>query len=232
MQIHGLQKLTLLDYPGHMAATVFTGGCNFRCPYCHNSELVLRPESVPMIPEAEVFAFLKARAKMLEAVCVTGGEPTLQKDLPEFLAKVRSLGYRDKLDSNGQAPSVLAGLLQNKLVDYVAMDIKNCRERYGETIGVPNFRTDAVEASVQLLMRSGIQYEFRTTVCKELHDTESIKRIGEWIAGARHYYLQPYRESDQVMHKGVFHAPEREELIAWKELLAKTISAVDIRGLD
>lgn len=232
MQIHGLQKLTLLDYPGHMAATVFTGGCNFRCPYCHNSELVLRPESVPMIPEAEVFAFLKARAKMLEAVCVTGGEPTLQKDLPEFLAKVRSLGYRVKLDSNGQAPSVLAGLLQNKLVDYVAMDIKNCRERYGETIGVPNFRTDAVEASVQLLMRSDIQYEFRTTVCKELHDTESIKRIGEWIAGARHYYLQPYRESDQVMHKGVFHAPEREELIAWKELLAKTISAVDIRGLD
>ncbi|MBO4766696.1 MAG: anaerobic ribonucleoside-triphosphate reductase activating protein [Lachnospiraceae bacterium] len=232
MQIHGLQKLTLLDYPGHMAATVFTGGCNFRCPYCHNSELVLRPESVPMIPEAEVFAFLKARAKMLEAVCVTGGEPTLQKDLPEFLAKVRSLGYRVKLDSNGQAPSVLAGFLQNKLVDYVAMDIKNCRERYGETIGVPNFRTDAVEASVQLLMRSGIQYEFRTTVCKELHDTESIKRIGEWIAGARHYYLQPYRESDQVMHKGVFHAPEREELISWKELLAKTISAVDIRGLD
>ena len=232
MQIHGLQKLTLLDYPGHMAATVFTGGCNFRCPYCHNSELVLRPESVPMIREAEVFAFLKARAKMLEAVCVTGGEPTLQKDLPEFLVKVRSLGYRVKLDSNGQAPSVLAGLLQNKLVDYVAMDIKNCRERYGETIGVPNFRTDAVEASVQLLMRSGIQYEFRTTVCKELHDTESIKRIGEWIAGARHYYLQPYRESDQVMHKGVFHAPEREELIAWKELLAKTISAVDIRGLD
>lgn len=232
MQIHGLQKLTLLDYPGHMSATVFTGGCNFRCPYCHNSELVLAPDSVPTIPEADVLAFLKARAKMLEAVCVTGGEPTLQKDLPEFLKKVRDLGYRVKLDTNGQLPTVLSSLLSAGLVDYVAMDIKNCRERYGETIGVRDFRTDAIETSVGLLMGGSIPYEFRTTVCKELHDTASMTLIGQWIAGARHYYLQPYRESDQVMHKGIFHAPERETLIAWKELLNKTIPSVDIRGMD
>lgn len=232
MQIHGLQKLTLLDYPGHMAATVFTGGCNFRCPYCHNSELVLRPESVPMIPEAEVFAFLKARAKMLEAVCVTGGEPTLQKDLPEFLVKVRSLGYRVKLDSNGQAPSVLAGLLQNKLVDYVAMDIKNCRERYGLTVGIRDFRTDAVDASVNLLLNSNIHYEFRTTVMTELHDNAAMESIAQWIAGAHRYYLQPFRESDQVMFKDQFHAPTPEVLRTWKEMLAKHISVVGIRGMD
>ncbi len=232
MQIHGLQKLTLLDYPGHMAATVFTGGCNFRCPYCHNSELVLAPEKVPMLSEEEVFKFLKTRAKVLEAVAITGGEPTLQPDLPEFIAKVRELGYRIKLDTNGQSPSVLAKLLQNNLVDYVAMDIKNCRERYAETIGIPGFQTAAIEESVNILNSCSINYEFRTTVCKELHDEDSMHKIGEWIAGARHYYLQPFRESDQVMQKGVFHAPEREDLIKWKELLVKTIVAVDIRGLD
>lgn len=232
MQIHGLQKLTLLDYPGHMSATVFTGGCNFRCPYCHNSELVLHPDTVPTIPEEEVFTFLKMRAKMLEAVCITGGEPTLQKDLPEFIAKVRELGYRIKLDTNGSLPTVLEKLLASGNIDYVAMDIKNCRERYAETIGVTGFPVEAAEASVKLLMSGKVPYEFRTTVMSELHDRESMARIGEWIAGARHYYLQPYRESDNVMQKGVFHAPERDELIAWKELLSKSIPKVDLRGID
>ncbi|MBQ6660377.1 MAG: anaerobic ribonucleoside-triphosphate reductase activating protein [Lachnospiraceae bacterium] len=232
MQIHGLQKLTLLDFPGHMSATVFTGGCNFRCPYCHNSELVLNPESVPRIPEAEVLEFLKSRRKMLEGVCFTGGEATLQKDLPEFMAKVRELGYKIKLDTNGQSPAVLDRLMKAGLLDYVAMDIKNCKERYGETIGIPDFRTDAIETSIALLMNGNIPYEFRTTVMREFHDTEALTRIGEWIAGARRYYLQPFRESDQVMKKGVFHAPDRDEIIRWKELLAKTIPSVDIRGMD
>ena len=232
MQIHGLQKLTLLDFPGHMSATVFTGGCNFRCPYCHNSELVLNPESVPRIPDEEVLEFLKSRRKMLEGVCFTGGEATLQKDLPEFMAKVRELGYKIKLDTNGQSPAVLDRLMKAGLLDYVAMDIKNCKERYGETIGIPDFRTDAIETSIALLMNGSIPYEFRTTVMREFHDTEAITRIGEWIAGARHYYLQPFRESDQVMKKGVFHAPDRDEIIRWKELLAKTIPSVDIRGMD
>ena len=232
MEIHGLQKLTLLDYPGHMSATVFTGGCNFRCPFCHNSELVLNPASVPLIPEKEVLAFLASRARMLEGVAITGGEPTLQSDLPEFIAKVRALGYKVKLDTNGQSPAVLERLLKAGLLDYVAMDIKNSRDRYGATIGIPNFRTDAVEASVALLMGGKVPYEFRTTVMKELHDTSSFEDIGRWIAGARHYYLQPYRDSEQVMKPNTFHAPEREELLAWKDILSKTIPIVDIRGLD
>ena len=232
MQIHGLQKLTLLDYPGHTAATIFTGGCNFRCPYCHNSELVLHPEKVPMIPEEDIFKFLRIRANVLEGVAITGGEPTLQPDLPEFIAKVRSLGYKIKLDTNGQTPAVLEKLLAGKLLDYVAMDIKNSRERYGETIGIRDFRTDAVEASVKLLMSSGIHYEFRTTVMTELHNDESMAGIGQWIAGARHYFLQPYRESDNVMYKGTFHAPEREDLIRWQQILEKTIPIVRLRGVD
>lgn len=232
MQIHGLQKLTLLDYPGHTAATVFTGGCNFRCPYCHNSELVLCPEKVPMISEDEIFKFLRLRAHVLEGVAITGGEPTLQPDLPEFIGKIRALGFKVKLDTNGQSPAVLERLLRANQLDYIAMDIKNCKERYGETIGIPEFRTDAVEASVKLLMSSGIHYEFRTTVTKELHDTVSMERIGQWIAGARHYYLQPYRDSDQVMVKDRFHAPEAAELVAWKEMLAKMIPLVDIRGME
>jgi len=232
MQIHGLQKLTLLDYPGHMSATVFTGGCNLRCPYCHNSELVLHPEAMPMIPEDEVFRFLRQRAKLLEAVCITGGEPTLQKDLGEFIAKVRSLGYRIKLDTNGCFPSILETLLASGNIDYVAVDIKHCKERYGEAVGIPGFRTDGLESSVRMLMSGSIPYEFRTTVMSELHDTDSMNRIGDWIAGARHYYLQPYRDSEQVMCRGQFHAPDRDTLIAWKELLTPRIPSVAIRGMD
>ena len=232
MQIHGLQKLTLLDYPGHTAATVFTGGCNYRCPYCHNSELALHPETVPAIPEEEIRAFLKLRAKVLEGVAITGGEPTLQPDLPEFIAKVRALGFKIKLDTNGQSPAMLEKLLKANLLDYVAMDIKNCRERYGLTVGIRDFRTDAVDASVNLLLNSNIHYEFRTTVMTELHDTPAMESIAQWIAGAHRYFLQPFRESEQVMVKGQFHAPEPEVLRSWKELLAKHISVVGIRGMD
>lgn len=232
MNIQGLQKLTLLDYPGHMACTVFTGGCNFRCPYCHNSGLVLAPHSSEGMTTEEFFAFLESRRGKLEGVCVTGGEPTLQPDLPEFLRRIRELGFLVKLDTNGSNPRLLATLLEDKRVDYVAMDIKNCLSRYGETIGVPNYSTANVEESIRLLLSCSIDYEFRTTVMAELHDEAAIREIGTLLRGAKQYVLQPYRDSEQVLLPGTYHAPDAATLQHFKELLTPAIPCVTIRGLS
>ena len=219
MQIHGLQKLTLLDFPGHIACTVFTGGCNFRCPFCHNAGLVLAPEKAPLIPEDDFFAFLESRKGRLEGVAITGGEPTIQKDLPEFIRAVRAKGFAVKLDSNGQNPDMLEALLKEGLLNYVAMDIKNSRERYGETIGLPGFQTDKVEQSVKLLMESGIDYEFRTTLMAELHDDASMEAIGQWIKGCKAYYLQSYRDSDEILAPGRYSAPDKQTVERFREIL-------------
>ena len=232
MQIHGLQKLTLLDFPGHIACTVFTGGCNFRCPFCHNGGLVLEPEKAPVIPEEEFFTFLESRKGRLEGVAVTGGEPTVNRDLPDFLRRIKSMGFAVKLDSNGQNPDMFEAILKEGLADYVAMDIKNARERYGETIGIPGFRTDRVERSVRLLMESGVDYEFRTTLSEEFHDDAAVESIGKWIAGCRAYYLQSYRDSEQVMVPGRFHAPSAETLERFLGILRPYIPSVAIRGRD
>ena len=232
MQIHGLQKLTLLDFPGHIACTVFTGGCNFRCPFCHNGGLVIAPEKAPLIPEEEFFAFLKSRTGRLEGVAVTGGEPTVNGELPGFLKRIKEMGFAVKLDSNGQNPDMLETILKEGLADYVAMDIKNSRERYGETIGIPNFRTDRVERSVKLLMESGVSYEFRTTLTEELHDEASITAIGQWIAGAKAYFLQSYRDSEEILMPGKFHAPSKETLERYLEILRPLVPSVSLRGRD
>ncbi|MBO4697124.1 MAG: anaerobic ribonucleoside-triphosphate reductase activating protein [Lachnospiraceae bacterium] len=232
MQIHGLQKLTLLDFPGHIACTVFTGGCNFRCPFCHNAGLVLAPEKAPLIPEDEFFAFLESRKGRLEGVAITGGEPTIQKDLPEFIRAVRAKGFAVKLDSNGQNPDMLEALLKEGLLNYVAMDIKNSRERYGETIGLPGFQTDKVERSVKLLMESGIDYEFRTTLMAELHDDASMEAIGQWIQGCKAYYLQSYRDSDEILAPGRYSAPDKQTVERFREILLPYVPSVSIRGID
>ena len=232
MNINGLQKLTLLDFPGHIACTVFTAGCNFRCPFCHNGGLVLSDAGLPNIPEDEFFAFLKSRVGRLEGVAITGGEPTLHADLPAFIKKIKEMGFAVKLDSNGQNPSMLRSLLSDGFLDYVAMDIKNSRERYGETIGIPGFRTDRVEESVKLLMESDIDYEFRTTLCAELHDDASVKAIGEWIAGCKAYYLQSYRDSEEILEPGRFHAPDKESLARYIEILKPYVPDVSVRGRD
>ena len=232
MQIHGLQKLTLLDFPGHIACTVFTGGCNFRCPFCHNGGLVLAPEKAPLIPEEEFFTFLESRKGRLEGVAITGGEPTVQADLPAFIRRVKDMGFAVKLDSNGQNPAMLSELLREGVIDYIAMDIKNSRARYGETIGIPGFSTVNVEKSVALIMGSGIPYEFRTTLCKELHDDTSVREIGEWIRGCRAYFLQSYRDSEEILMPGVYHAPDRETLNRFREILLPYIDNVTIRGTD
>lgn len=232
MNIQGLQKLTLLDYPGHMACTVFTGGCNFRCPYCHNSGLVLAPHSSEGITTEEFFAFLDSRRGKLEGVCITGGEPTLQPDLPEFLRRIHASGFLVKLDTNGSNPKLLATLLEEKLVDYVAMDIKNCLSRYGETVGVPNYSTANVEESIRLLLSCDIDYEFRTTVTAELHDQTAIRAIGILLQGAKQYVLQPYRDSEQVLLPNTYHAPDATTLQQFKELLTPSVTSVTIRGLS
>ena len=234
MLLCGLQKTTLLDFPGHVACTIFTGGCNFRCPYCQNSELVLDPAAFPKLSEEEVMAFLRKRKGILEGVCITGGEPTLQPDLAPFLRKIKELGYLVKLDTNGYRPEVLQSLLEEGLLDYVAMDVKASKEKYAKTVGVSELDLSKLEKSVSLLMgQAKVPYEFRTTVVKGLHDLEEFEEIGKWLAGAQALFLQSYRESENVLdpsqNMGSF---ERTELECMAERARKYIVRVEIRGVE
>lgn len=245
MQIHGFNKTTLLDYPEHIAATVFTGGCNFRCPFCHNGELVLDPGAQPFITEEEVLSYLKKRRGILQGVCVTGGEPTLQKDLKDFLGKIKELEYPVKLDTNGYRPGVLWELLQNGLVDYVAMDLKASRENYGAAVGLKTMDLSRIEESIGILKSSGIPYEFRTTVVKGIHRVEEFEDIGRWIAGCPAYYLQNYEENENCLYRMLqtaedagdgkharFEAFSREELEQMAELAGKYVGKVVLRGVE
>jgi len=205
MNIGGYQKLTLIDFPGTLATTVFTVGCNFRCPFCHNPELVLgagiTASGTENKTEQDFFDFLKKRVGKLEGVCITGGEPTLQPDLVEFIKKVRALGFRIKLDTNGARPDILKKLLDLKLLDFVAMDIKNQPERYSETVGV-KVDIERIKLSVELIRNSRLPYEFRTTVVPGIHTEKDFLVIAEWLKGAMAYYLQEYRE-DVILDKNL-----------------------------
>ena len=231
MNIYGFQTLTLLDYPRLVACTVFLGHCNFRCPFCQNDNLVLHPEREPLIDEETVFSHLEKRKGLLDGVCITGGEPTLESELPDFLGKVREMGYRIKLDTNGYRPEVLKSLAEAGLVDYVAMDIKNSPDRYGETAGLADLDVLRIQESVEFLMRGAVDYEFRTTVARELHGRAEFERIGKWLAGCRKYCLQNYRESEFVLQP-VFSGYSREQLERFRELLLRSIGQVEIRGVD
>lgn len=231
MNIYGFQTLTLLDYPGFVACTVFLGHCNFRCPFCQNGNLVLHPEREPLIDEETVFSHLEKRKGLLDGVCITGGEPTLESELPDFLGKVREMGYRIKLDTNGYRPEVLKSLAEAGLVDYVAMDIKNSPDRYGETAGMTDLDVLRIQESVEFLMCGEVDYEFRTTVARELHGRAEFERIGKWLAGCRKYCLQNYRESEFVLQP-VFSGYSREQLERFRELLLRSIGQVEIRGVD
>lgn len=228
MKICGLQKTTLLDFPGHVAATVFTGGCNFRCPFCHNSELIL-PED--FMEEEDILQTLKKRAGMLEGVCITGGEPTLQKDLPLFLEKLKAMGYAVKLDTNGYQPAVLQELCRSGLVDSVAMDIKGAPESYASIAGIPELELSRIEESVRYLMGRPVPYEFRTTVVPELHREEDFSEIGAWLAGADAYYLQAYKDSEYVLDRR-FTPPSKEWMEALKNRLLPYIPHTQLRGVD
>ena len=227
MQIVGLQKTTLLDYPEKVAATIFVGGCNFCCPFCHNSDLV-RGTYDEVLKSEEVWRFLEKRRGVLEGVCITGGEPTLQQDLEEWIIKIKEMGYLVKLDTNGYRPDVLKRLVYNKRVDYVAMDIKNAPDRYGLACG-KEIDINVIKESVSFLLSNPVDYEFRTTLVKELHSIEAIEEIGNWIQGAKKYYLQMFEENDNVMVHG-FHRMDREEVERAAEELGKKIGKVGIRG--
>lgn len=230
MKICGLQKTTLLDFPGHMAATIFTGGCNFRCPFCHNSELLGNDAEI-LHTEEEVLQFLKKRKGILEGVAITGGEPTLQPDLRDFILKVRDLGYLIKLDTNGSRPEVLRALCEEGLIDYVAMDIKSCKERYPETAGIPSIQIDNIIESVEFLKQGTVPYEFRTTVVRELHHAEDFDAIGRWISGCPRYYIQNYVDSDRVLVSG-FSSYGKEDLLRFLEIVTPYVQHAELRGID
>ena len=231
MLIAGLQKLTLLDYPGHMACTVFTGGCNLRCPFCHNASLVLPEKLGEFMDEDEFFAFLKKRQGILGGVAITGGEPLLQKDMPAFLGRIRELGYKVKLDSNGCYPDKLMEIVSAGLVDRVAMDIKNSPALYGKTVGIPGFDIKAVEKSKNFLLEGRVEYEFRTTAVKGLHTVESIAAAAKWIEGAAEYYLQQFKDSGELLDAqglGSFNEDEMKALLA---AAAEYVPTVQLRGI-
>jgi pyruvate formate lyase activating enzyme len=229
MDIHGLQKLTLLDYPGHVACTLFLGGCDLRCPYCHNAELI-DGTARPLFTDAEVLDFLRKRRGLLDGVAITGGEPLL-RDLAPLLTEIRALGYPVKLDTNGTHPQRLRALLEAGLLDYVAMDVENAPARYAETVGLPAFDLGPVRDSVALLRELAPDYEFRTTAVAELHDDKSFPAIGELIAGARRWFLQPFTDRDSVPFSGL-HAPGRADLEHWLGLVRPFVQEAALRGLD
>lgn len=228
MIVSGIQKMTLLDYPGKCACTVFLAGCNLRCPFCHNASLVLtNPE--PAMTEAEFFAFLKKRKGLLDGVCVTGGEPTLRKDLPDFIRRIREMGYLVKLDTNGSNPEMLEGLLKENLLDYVAMDIKNCPDRYAETCGGPDILSK-VEECLNLLRESNVEWELRTTCVKPFHDEKALEAIGKWLTGTKNYFLQSFVDSGDLIGTGVS-GFTKEEMEALRQAVLPYIPTTRIRGI-
>lgn len=232
MRIVGLMKTTLLDYPGKVASTIFTGGCNFRCPYCHNGDLVLNHTTMEPYSEEEIFSHLNKRKNTLNGVCITGGEPTLQSELPEFIRKVKTLNLLVKLDTNGTNPALLSSLLNEGLLDYVAMDIKHCKSKYNDVACMNPLDLQSIEDSVEILKNSNIDYEFRTTVTRELHKMEDFQEIGKWIEGSKAYYLQPYKESEQVISKifTTYSAAEFDEIV--NILNNYNIGNIKVRALD
>ena len=229
MRIDGLQTLTLLDYPGKVACTVFTSGCNMRCPFCHNASLVCG-EVPPFMEKEEFFAFLKKRTGVLDGVCVTGGEPLLQEGLIPFLLEVKEKGFTTKLDTNGLLHDRLRAVVEAGAVDYVAMDIKNCKARYVETAGVPGLDLAPIEKSVQFLMEGSVDYEFRTTVVKELHNKADFDEIGRWLKGAKRYFLQGFKDSGDILSPGL--SPmEKADLLEIRDRLRAEIPGVELRGV-
>lgn len=229
MKIYGLQKLTLLDFPGKTACTIFTAGCQLRCPFCHNAALAFGDPGQPH-DEEEVLQFLNKRQGLLDGVCLTGGEPLLNPDLADFLVKVRQLGFSIKLDTNGFSPDRLASLLERKLVDYVAMDIKSSPQGYAKACGLSAVDMQPIRKSIALLMDGGIEYEFRTTVVKGIHTESDIEDAAKLIAGAKQYFLQQYVDPGDQGHSG-WEAFSPEEMRRFAAVAKPYVKNIGIRGV-
>lgn len=233
MKICGLQKLAMVDYPDKLAATIFTGGCNLRCPFCHNALLVTELEQNPEAYTVdEVLAFLKGRRGLLDGVVISGGEPLMQNGVAEFARSIRKMGFAVKLDTNGTYPEKLEALLNSGLLNYVAMDIKNSPERYPETTGVPHFDMAPVQKSVELLRNSNVPYEFRTTLIREFHTAADLRAIGEWLRGAPRYFLQTFVDSGNLVGKDKsMHPYSAREMKEFSKLLGPYFDMVGVRGV-
>lgn len=230
MNIQGLQKLTLLDFPGKMACTVFTAGCDLRCPFCHNRSLVINPPAESEFSEDEIFSFLKKRQGILEGVAITGGEPLMQADIEDFIFKIRELGYEVKLDTNGTFPSRLRSLVEKGLVDYVAMDVKSSESGYPSCVGIGGFKTDKINESIEFLKSDKVDYEFRTTVAKGLHTKEDIEQLGKWIQGAKRHFLQAFTDSGDLIGFGL-EPFSKAEMLEMCEIMKKYVPSCEVRGI-
>ena len=222
--------MTLLDFPGRVACTVFIGGCDFRCPFCHNFELV-DGTAKPIMDDGELLSFLSGRKGLLDGVAFTGGEPMINPGLPELIQKIRDLGYAIKLDTNGYHPETLEMLLKEGLVDYVAMDIKNSPAKYAMTSGLEQLDLEPVKRSISLLLEGDVDYEFRTTVLKEFHEAEDFEEMGKMIKGAKRYFLQAFTDRDSVPF-GNLHAPDKAEMMAFMAKAAPYVLEISLRGID
>ncbi len=229
MKIHGLMKMTLLDFPGKVACTVFLGGCDMRCPFCHNREL-LDPDAPEVMDDAELLRFLSTRKGLLDGVVFTGGEPLLRKDIIPLMTSIREMGFQIKLDTNGNHPDRLKEIVEAGLVDYVAMDIKNSQNKYGITIGIPDFDISKIFKSVEYLLSGKVDYEFRTTVVQQFHDEESMAEIGKWIHGAKRYFLQGFVDRDTVPCKGL-QACSEEQMKTFLDIVKPCVEEVALRGM-
>lgn len=230
MDFNGFQKLTLLDYPGHVACTLFTAGCNFRCPFCHNASLVTHIGDSEHYSEEFVLDYLSKRKGIIDGVCITGGEPLLHDGLEDFIKKVKDMDYLVKLDTNGYLPDRLISLVDNGLVDYVAMDIKNSKEKYVLSAGIDSLDITQIEKSVSFLLENHVEYEFRTTVVNELHTLQDIESAAEWISGAQKYFLQSFTDSGDLICDNLS-AVETQTIKMMQEVASKYVKNVEIRGI-
>jgi len=232
MKIYGLEKLSLVDYDGYVSATVFTGACNFRCPFCHNGALVTDFSALPEYPMEEFFSYITKRKGILEGICITGGEPTLHKDLPLFIEKIKKIGYKVKLDTNGTDPEMVKSLSKSGLVDYFAMDIKSDKTGYAKAIGIENFSLKKVEETVDFFLSGRVNYEFRTTLIHEFHGDDEIENIGKWIKGAKAYFMQKFKKGDNCLDAGGLSEVPTEKAKEFLSVMQNYVEKVALRGYD